>query len=94
MTHITTTRHTLTTTFDFAKMANSSNNYDANLVHPQNHHLAFISKNGEKVSLTVGQIAVIVAICNEHNQNAPGKFIDYCFKLLTDEQISKICKEF
>lgn len=82
MKHMTSTRSEVITTFDINKMQNTSNQYDTNLIHPHGHRLEFIGTNGLKVSLSVAQIATIVAIYDK--LGAPGPTTDYLFERLRD----------
>lgn len=83
----------VTTTFDMSKMQHNGNNYNDKLVHPLHYDLEFISRNGEdKVSLAVGQLAIIAAIVAE--LKSPGQAIDKLLAGMDKEKISEICSKF
>lgn len=102
MHHMTSTNIKVTTTFDFAKMAGIHNNYDQSLVHPHNHVLRFLGRDGVDAELSVAQLATIAALVNA--LGSPGQTIDKLFAILKqqfveggftqsaiDAQISAIC---
>ena len=80
------------TVIDFSKMANSTNGYDSRLVHPMRHVIEFVSKDGSRVSLAVGQLATLAAIVEKYPNT--GAAIDKLFSGIESEFVSDICRKF
>ncbi len=83
---------TANTIIDLSKMQSSNNNYDSKLVHPFQHTVTIIGRDGRKIETTIGHIAMLAAIANEFKN--PGNAIDHMFSGIDKEKVSDICKNF